>query len=82
LARACDYRHEPPRHAPDAAHDRRCSIFCIVPPHIFDGIARHGDEELRASALDTLSRDHSLRTARIQNALPTVSAAAAVGALS
>jgi Zn-dependent metalloprotease len=69
------------RRAPDVAHHHRCSIFCVVPPHIFDGIARHGDDELRARALDTLSRDHSLRTARIQNAQPALAAATAVDAL-
>src|SRR3989442_757190 len=54
------------------AEDHRCSIFCIVPPHVFDQIARSGDDEQRAWALDTISRDQSLRAVRLQNALPTL----------
>ena len=56
----------------------RSSIFCIIPPHVFDSIARKGSDEHRAWALDTLHRDHSLRTARLQNTLigvPSVRAA-------
>jgi Zn-dependent metalloprotease len=45
------------------------SIFCIVPPIIFDRIARDGSPTQREWALDTLSRDHSLRAARLQNAI-------------
>jgi Zn-dependent metalloprotease len=47
----------------------RCSIFCILPPHVLDNIARKGDDEQRGWALDTLHRDHSLRSARLQNTL-------------
>jgi len=47
-----------------------CStIFCIIPPQVFDNIARRGDDQQRAWALDTLQRDQSLRTARLQNTL-------------
>jgi Zn-dependent metalloprotease len=55
-----------------SAENHRCSIFCIVPPHVLDQIARSGDDEQRSWALDTLSRDQSLRTARLQNALPSL----------
>jgi Zn-dependent metalloprotease len=54
------------------AESHRCSIFCIVPPHVFDQIARSGDDEQRAWALDTVSRDQSLRAARLQNAFPSL----------
>src|SRR5436305_4785888 len=68
----------PPAAVPEAhrrsAGSHRCSIFCIIPPHVFDQIARSGDEEQRGWALDTLSRDQSLRVARIQNGLPSLAA--------
>src|SRR3954463_16744422 len=47
----------------------RHSIFCIVPPVVFERIARNGSPAQRDAALDTLSRDHSLRAARLQNAI-------------
>jgi Zn-dependent metalloprotease len=47
----------------------RHSIFCIVPPIVFERIARNGSAEQREWAIDTLSRDHSLRAARLQNAV-------------
>jgi Zn-dependent metalloprotease len=56
------------------AATRSSTIFCIVPPHVFDNIARRGDDEQRAWALDTLQRDHSLRSARLQNTLVGVPA--------
>jgi Zn-dependent metalloprotease len=56
-----------PRPARRTGH--RCSIYCIVPPHVFERIARHGDDEQREWAIQTLSRDHSLRSARLQNIL-------------
>jgi Zn-dependent metalloprotease len=60
----------------------RCSsIFCIVPPHVFDHIARRGNDEQRAWALDTLHRDHSVRTARLQNTLIGVPPAQAANPL-
>lgn len=53
-----------------AHHMASCrSIFCIIPPHVFDRIARNGSDEQRGWALDTLHRDHSIRTARLQNTL-------------
>ena len=61
-----------PEARPGSAENHRCSIFCIVPPHVLDQIARSGDDEQRSWALDTLSRDQSLRTARLQNALPSL----------
>ena len=47
----------------------RHSIFCIVPPVVFERIARNGSHAQREAALDTLSRDNSLRAARLQNAV-------------
>jgi Zn-dependent metalloprotease len=40
----------------------------IVPPHLFERIARHGTAEEREAALDTLAIDHSIRLIRAQNA--------------
>ncbi len=40
----------------------------IVPPHLFERIARHGSAEEREAALDTLAIDHSIRLNRAQNA--------------
>jgi Zn-dependent metalloprotease len=40
----------------------------IVPPQLFEQVARRGSPEERAIALDTLAIDHSIRTARVQNA--------------
>jgi Zn-dependent metalloprotease len=47
----------------------RCSIYCIVPPVVFERIAKNGSPEQRDWAIETVSRDHSLRAARIQNTL-------------
>ena len=47
----------------------RCSIYCIVPPVVFERIAKNGSPEQRDWAIETVSRDNSLRTARIQNTL-------------
>ena len=44
-----------------------CHCF-IVPPNLFERIARSGTAQERELALDTLSIDHSIRTARVQNA--------------
>lgn len=41
----------------------------IVPPQLFERIARQGSPEEREIALDTLAIDHSIRTARVQNAI-------------
>jgi Zn-dependent metalloprotease len=48
---------------------RSCSIYCIVPPVVFERIAKNGNAEQREWAIETVSRDHSLRAARIQNSL-------------
>jgi Zn-dependent metalloprotease len=45
----------------------RCSIYCIVPPVVFERIAKNGSPEQREWAVETVSRDNSLRAARIQN---------------
>jgi Zn-dependent metalloprotease len=47
----------------------RCSLHCIVPPGMLERVARHCDDDQRAWALDTLSKDHSLRSVRATNAL-------------
>jgi Zn-dependent metalloprotease len=47
----------------------RHSIFCIIPPVVFERIARNGSPKQREIAIDTLSRDHSLRAARLQNTI-------------
>lgn len=48
----------------------RHSIFCILPPHILDQIARNGSKAQREWALDTLHVDHTLRAMRLAAALP------------
>ena len=48
---------------------RSCSIYCIVPPVVFEQIAKNGNAEQREWAIDTVSRDHSLRAARLHNSL-------------
>jgi len=66
---------------PIKGRGERCSIFCIVPPEIFERIARNGDDQQREWALSTLSRDHSLRAARLQNILTGTDAVHRVDAL-
>ena len=44
------------------------SVRFIVPPQVFEHVARTGPAADREIALDTLAIDHSIRTARIQNA--------------
>ena len=46
-----------------------CSIYCIVPPVVFEEIAKNGNDEQRRWAIETVSRDHSLRAARLHNSL-------------
>ena len=46
-----------------------CSIYCIVPPVVFERIVRNGTDAQKEFALETVERDHSLRAARIQNTL-------------
>ena len=45
----------------------RCSIFCLIPPHVLEHVAKHGEDEERAWAVDMLGVDSSLRAARIHN---------------
>jgi len=47
----------------------RNSIFCILPPHILDAIVKNGTADERAVAVDTLSLDHSTRSARLTASL-------------
>lgn len=42
----------------------RHSIFCILPPHILEHIAKNGDKAQRSFAVDTLSTDHTMRQFR------------------
>jgi Zn-dependent metalloprotease len=42
----------------------RHSIFCILPPHILEHIAKNGDKAQREFAVDTLSTDHTMRQFR------------------
>lgn len=44
------------------------SVRFIVPPQLFEQVARTGAAADREIALDTLAIDHSIRTARVQNA--------------
>lgn len=48
----------------------RCAggLQCLLPPTVLEQIARNGDSDQRAWALDTLARDQTLRIARLQNA--------------
>jgi hypothetical protein len=46
---------------------QRCSIFCLVPPHILEHVAKHAEDEDRGWAVDMLAVDSSLRAARIHN---------------
>ncbi len=48
-------------------HSCRNPISCLVPPQMLERIAENGTEQQRRRALETLSRDHSLRMARLQN---------------
>jgi Zn-dependent metalloprotease len=42
----------------------RRSIFCIVPPHVIDAVARRGTPQQRARALRTMATDNTLRALR------------------
>lgn len=59
----------------------RDAIRCIIPPQVLDRIARNGSSEQRRRALDTISLDHSLRVARLQNAFQAAARAAKVDVL-
>jgi Zn-dependent metalloprotease len=60
----------------------RNSIHCIIPPVVLERIARNGNDRQREWALETMSRDHSLRAARLQNAGQRTAAARRPDALS
>jgi Zn-dependent metalloprotease len=47
----------------------RNPIHCILPPHILEGMAKEAGDEQRRAAIDTLSLDHSIRAARVQNSI-------------
>jgi Zn-dependent metalloprotease len=47
-----------------SAASHRCSVFCILPPHILEATARNGSTDQRDRALRTLSAAHSFRAAR------------------
>jgi Zn-dependent metalloprotease len=58
---------------------RRCSIFCILPPHILEHVAKNGrEDEMRRWAVDILSVDHAVRAARVQNAASVAAVPAAL----
>jgi Zn-dependent metalloprotease len=42
----------------------RHSIFCILPPHMLDAVARNGSPAQRAAVLSTLANDQTFRTLR------------------
>jgi Zn-dependent metalloprotease len=57
-------------------HCRGHGLHCILPPIVLENIARKGDEQQREWATRALSRDHSIRLARVQNSLARVTATA------
>ena len=53
-------------------HCRRThGLHCVLPPVVLENIARNGDEAQREWATKALSRDHSIRLARVQNSFAT-----------
>ncbi len=48
---------------------RTHGLHCVLPPVVLENIARNGDDEQRAWATTALSRDSSIRLARVQNSL-------------
>ncbi|KDR33801.1 MULTISPECIES: M4 family metallopeptidase [Caballeronia] len=52
------------------------SIYCILPPHMLEHIAKHGDAKQREIAIDTLSKDHTMRSFRAVEATLAVRRAA------
>lgn len=47
---------------------RHRSNHCLLPPYVLESIIRNGTTQQREWALGALQRDHTVRTARIQNA--------------
>src|ERR1041385_950466 len=56
------------------SHQHRHSIFCILPPHILEAIAKQGDKKDREWALQTLAADTSARSERITQQMLRVAA--------
>ena len=50
---------------------RTHGLHCVLPPVVLENIARNGDDAQRAWATTALSRDSSIRLARVQNSLAT-----------
>jgi Zn-dependent metalloprotease len=46
----------------------RNPFHCLVPPNVLEEVARRGNDKQREWALRTLSRDNTIRSARLQNA--------------
>ena len=44
---------------------------CILPPYLLETLARRGDEQLRAAALDTMALDRRFRLSRAETAART-----------
>ncbi|MCC2664534.1 MAG: peptidase thermolysin [Geminicoccaceae bacterium] len=59
----------------------RHSIFCLVPPHVLDSIARNGSSNQRNAALKTLSTDNTFRALRISAAAQPLAGQRRRGAL-
>jgi len=57
-------------------HPHRHSIFCILPPHMLEEIAKSGDPEHREWALKTLAVDSTMRSERVTEQLLRVPTAA------
>ena len=67
---AADTTCSPRRTSMHACHDHdRHSIFCILPPHVLEAIAKEGDAEHREWALQTLSVDTTIRSERVTEAV-------------
>ncbi len=45
----------------------RDPLHCLVPPNLLEEVARRGNDKQRDWALKTLSRDQTIRSARLQN---------------
>jgi Zn-dependent metalloprotease len=59
----------------------RCSIQCIVPPHMLENAVRNGSGDARGAALATLVRDATLRARRVHRShRPLVAPEGAAGA--
>src|SRR3954452_25044349 len=66
----------------ESQHHHRHSIVCIIPPHIFEELAKNGDPGERVLAVQMLGADATKRSARmvaqvLQAAAPQAAAPAA-----